>query len=421
MQATHAALSRTVRLFPWYIFFRDCLFWGPVFFLYFSSALPLSQVLWLEAIYYIGVAVLEVPSGYVSDKMGRRPTLLFSTACLVTAYLLFFIGDGFWPFAAAQVFLASGFACATGTDTALHFECLKELGKEEEYAGRETRALKLSFMAGAVSALAGGAIATFSLGGVYVASAVAGIVAIVILLFTTEPPSQEREGVATRTFLRQIPFLLRKSWSRRLRFFTLFAASMTVMVHMPYEFYQPYVERATTLSTAIHSTPMTVGLHLAATMLVGSWCTRFVQPLNYHCKIRLVLLACLGAQVLLMGLMGLAFSPVVAVLLLGRTAAKAIANPLVNAEVAPVLEKNERSTYLSILSLLGRLCYGATLAILPLSASLFEDTFQGTLVSAATLGAILWLAAWITPFPKESACQCCGAAHHHTHESGAAG
>ena len=95
-------LKRTVRLYPWYVFFRDCYFWGPAFFLYFSSALPLSQVLWLEAIYYVSVALLEVPSGYVSDRFGRRPTLLFSTACLTSAYLLFFVGNDFSTFALAQ-------------------------------------------------------------------------------------------------------------------------------------------------------------------------------------------------------------------------------------------------------------------------------------------------------------------------------
>ena len=44
----------------------------PVFFLYFSSHLSLSEVLRLEALYCLAVVVLEAPSGYFSDRVGRR-------------------------------------------------------------------------------------------------------------------------------------------------------------------------------------------------------------------------------------------------------------------------------------------------------------------------------------------------------------
>ena len=399
-------MSRNVRLYPWYIFFRDCLFWGPAFFLYFSSVIPLSQVLWLEAVYYIGVAVFEVPSGYISDRMGRRPTLLFSALCLTTAYLLFFFGGSFWIFAIAQLLLASGFACASGTDTALHFESLKELGREQEFVMRETRALKLSFIAGAIGALVGGALALFSLKTVYLASAMAGTASIVVLFCFAEPAVEKKQSM--RGFVRQVPFLLRKSWSKNLRFFTLFSASMTMMVHVPYEFYQPYIEKlALPVLLMGEGTPLVTGVHLAVTMLIGSWCTRFVAPLSYHCRVRASLLGCLAFQVLMVGLMSFIIHPLIAALLLARTGAKAIASPLVNGELAPQLEKNERSTYLSILSLMGRLLYGVALLVMSFSTSFFQDAFQGAVVCAFIMGALLLGAVRCAPFPRETKCQCC--------------
>lgn len=408
-------LSLNIQLYPWYVFFRDCYFWGPAFFLYFSSVLSLTQVLWLEAVYYVSVAILEVPSGYIADRLGRRPTLIFATGCMTSAYLLFFSGNTFWVFAIAQIFLASGFACASGTDTALHYESLKELGREEEYAGREARALKLSFIAGAVSALAGGAVALVYLKGIYLASAIAGLTSMALLFMIKEPSAQNSE-VTTRTFTQQVPFLVRKACGSRLRFFTLFSAAMTLMVHIPYEFYQPYVERvALSFTLETGNAPLITGIHLAATMLLGSYCTRFVRPLNYHCKIRYALLACLGFQVLLVGLMALVVHPVIVLLLLGRTISKAIAVPLVNAEVAPILENNERSTYLSLQSLIGRVCYGCSLLLFPFSASLFEDSFQGTLFSATMLGILLLGVVWSLYFPQEGPSHCCG---HSTHQSG---
>ena len=51
---------------------RSLLFWLPAFFLYFQSSLPVEQVLELAAIYYLGTVLCEVPSGYLSDRVGRR-------------------------------------------------------------------------------------------------------------------------------------------------------------------------------------------------------------------------------------------------------------------------------------------------------------------------------------------------------------
>ena len=57
----------------------NCFFWMPVFSLFFNEHLTVAQVLRLEAIYYVAVVVLEVPSGFCSDVVGRKPTLLISS------------------------------------------------------------------------------------------------------------------------------------------------------------------------------------------------------------------------------------------------------------------------------------------------------------------------------------------------------
>jgi len=88
-------------LYPWYIVFSRTMAWLPVFFLFFSQHLSLEQVLQLEALYYLSVVLLEVPSGYFSDAIGRRPTLLISSIALALAYAVFLIGDNFPVFASS--------------------------------------------------------------------------------------------------------------------------------------------------------------------------------------------------------------------------------------------------------------------------------------------------------------------------------
>ena len=115
-----------------YRFLAGLHFWYPIFFLYFLARLPLVQVLQLEAIYYACVVLLEVPSGWFSDRIGRRPTLLISKAAHVVSALLFAAsGEGdFVLLAAAQLFLAAGFAFTSGTDAAFLHDTLQSSAGE---------------------------------------------------------------------------------------------------------------------------------------------------------------------------------------------------------------------------------------------------------------------------------------------------
>ena len=399
--------------YPWYRFFRDCNFWGPAFILYFTSILTLEQTLWLESVYYVAVAALEVPSGYISDRFGRRYTLVVSSACLATAFFLFFTGGGFAVFCLAQIFLACGYASASGTDTALLFESLKEAGREKEHAHQEARALKFAFRAGAVGAIGGGLLAMGQLRWIYGASCAAALISMAIALGFKEPPRDETGPVVNLG--PQMVGLAKKSFSGPFRFFTLYTLGMTLLIHFPYEFYQPYLDRVMDgLGLGLEITPLVTGLHLAATSMVGSYCTRFSAGATHGCQIRRVLVGTTLFQVLLLSAMAAVVHPIVVVLLAGRTLARALATPLVNAQLSPRLRQGERSTYLSLQSLMGRLGYGMALLVLPFGSRLFGDPLQGSLFWSALIGLGLLILLSRTPSPGDT--PCCGG-HSHGHGS----
>ena len=84
-----ASAERNISLYPIYRAASDAMAWLPIFFLFFSERLSLPEVLLLEAIYYIAVVITEVPSGYLSDLVGRRRTLLLSCLAILAAYVCF--------------------------------------------------------------------------------------------------------------------------------------------------------------------------------------------------------------------------------------------------------------------------------------------------------------------------------------------
>ena len=80
---------RNLRLYPWHQLAGQTLFWGPIFFLYFSERFPVDRVLQLGAIYYVSVVLLELPSGWFSDRVSRVTTLRIAIGAMATAHLLF--------------------------------------------------------------------------------------------------------------------------------------------------------------------------------------------------------------------------------------------------------------------------------------------------------------------------------------------
>ena len=335
----------------------------PVFFLYFSEKFPLEAVLRLEAIYYAAVVVLEVPSGYFSDAIGRRPTLLISASAIVAACALFFFGSGFLLFAAAQVCLAVGMAFNSGTDTTLHYDSLAELGKENEYAEREARAARNGFIAAAIAALLGGAVAVFQLRFAYGLSLVGGLITLGIVVAYIEPTAQVRAArIGIVRQLRKCAGFLSKP---ALRWLFGFAVLMTVLNHVPYEFYQPYVGLVMgELQMPTEGAPLIAGLHIAGAMLLGSWFAAKSVRLRDRIGLGPVLLAAAVLQTVIIAVMGFVLHAVVVALILLRTVPRALMAAPLNAAITPQVPQAQRATYLSIQSLAGRLSFSVLLVAL---------------------------------------------------------
>ena len=368
------SVARNVRLYPLYQAFFNAYFWLPVFFLYFSEQLPMRRVLQLEAIYYLTVVVVEVPSGYFSDTVGRRRTLMVAAAALVVSYALFFFGTGFAVFALAQVFLAIGMAFNSGTDTALHFDSLSGIDRAGEYADREASVHRLALLAGAVAALVGGLAGAWQLRIAYGLSLLAALGALVTVWLMVEPPLRAvpgEETVARRGFARQLAACAGHLRDRTLAWLLGFAILMIVINHVPYELYQPYLDLLLSereIDLPGRGTPLVTGVITALTMLIASWATARSIRLRNRIGLGATLLLCTTIQVVIMAAMGLVLHEAILILILLRSVSSAIMQPPMRAAITPRLPQSLRATYLSIQSLAGRLAFAGTLWLLSRAA-----------------------------------------------------
>lgn len=354
----------------------------PVFFLYFSENLSLQRVLQLESIYYLAVVLMEVPSGYFSDKVGRKATLLISSISLTIAYALFVINGSFAVFVAAQVCLAAGIAFNSGTDTSFHFDSLKALKRDEEYEDREAIVARNGFIAGALAALLGGALGMIDLWLAYALSLAAAVVSVGLVWAFREPHPHEHiinengdEECVDETpgILRQMIMCLGFLKNRTLAWLFAFAVLMMVLNHVPYEFFQPYIKLAVAQTEAVTSevsngmsrdewAPLIAGLHMFASMLLASKAAAISSRVRKRLGTASALLLAAALQSAIIAVMAFVLHWWVVPLILLRVMPRGLMTAPLNAAIAPRVPQAQRATYFSIQSLAGKLAFSLTLA-----------------------------------------------------------
>lgn len=127
------------------------IYW-PVLAVYFMSFPDshIQQVGYFMAAGSIAGVILEVPSGYVSDKMGHRNGLLLSSISFLLGSAIFLFGQSFPAFLVGSIFLAGGHAFASGTTTAFIHETLVGLGRDAEYSEVKGRISRTGHLVSAV-------------------------------------------------------------------------------------------------------------------------------------------------------------------------------------------------------------------------------------------------------------------------------
>ena len=239
-----AALRRNVQLFYAYRFFRETQLWIPIWviFLLVERGFSLGQVGTAEAGFLLAIVFLEVPTGAVADRYGRRISLALAGIAMVLATVIFGFTESFGVLVASFLVWAFAETLASGADLALLYDSLKALGREEEYEKHAGRG---------EAALWGGALLGVLLGGPIAAAvdtqftifmgAVATGVSLLLILVMAEPPRHDPQS-ETISYLRNAREAIRIGWSRpALRSLIVFAAAIEAGMNFTHYLLQPFL------------------------------------------------------------------------------------------------------------------------------------------------------------------------------------
>lgn len=368
-------MQYNIKMYPYYYAVTSFLAFLPIFFLYFSSMLTLKEVLLLESVYYIAVVILEVPTGYISDLVGRRVTLIAGSIMLCLACIVYLIAGGFLMLALGQLFFALFMALTSGTNTVFHFESLKADQLAHTYGDREALVNQYGMLAGGTAALIGGWAATYGLSMAYIISLVAGLVSVAIAFGFTEPIKTSSESKAMSSMLSQITGTASYLKQPYLLWIFFFYMAVYLITHVPYEFYQPYLaildERDMLLGFSV---PIVSGILYAGARYAGAIGARYSMVWSRKLGLLSYLMICMLVINLIVGAMGFFLNSVVIMVVLFRSLPWAAIKAPLNAIITPAIGAGQRATFHSMLSLVNRLSFFLMLVIL---SSITEEEPSG--------------------------------------------
>lgn len=195
-----------------------------------ARGLTMTEVFALQTVFAVAIVVLEVPSGYVADLVGRRRCLIAASLLYGVAFTWLALGDGFWHFAVFELIAALATSLRSGTDVALLYDSLEALGD----AGTGTKLLGRKLFWGqtgeTTAALVGGGLAFASLDLPAQANAATAWIPLLVSLTLVEPPRRKLEGTHGENVREIASALLGGPRILRLTFLNLMAYGLATLM-----------------------------------------------------------------------------------------------------------------------------------------------------------------------------------------------
>jgi len=351
-------LEKNLKLYTWYYAASSFIGFMPVFFLYFSGYLDLRSVIQLEAIYYISVVILEVPSGYFSDVVGRKKTLFISAAFLFLACIFYLMASSFFTFVLGQICFAGWMAFQSGTNTVFHYESLKAINKDEEYGDREALVSKYGMWAAAIAALIGGALATIDLSYAYWLTLIGATVALITSYQFKEPQLENKEKEQAYSVAKQIKTTVSYLKQKPLGWLFAYLILIYVLAHVPYEFYQPYLKLLENKADLMNiKAPFISGLLYALAMFIGSFAAGRSMQLQKQFGLKNLLVFSMLLMIVVVAMLGWVLHSVMILIILLRSVPRSLLKAPTNNIITPLIAAGQRATFHSMISLVCRLAF----------------------------------------------------------------
>ncbi|NIM89889.1 MAG: MFS transporter [Candidatus Aminicenantes bacterium] len=123
---------------------------------YESNNLNSTQIFTIQAAYALSILILEIPSGYLADVIGRKKTMVLGAIFMPVGLAVYALTHTFLSFIVAEFIIALANSMRSGCDSALIYDTLIQLNEESEYKKFEGRSFYYTRIGTALASILGG-------------------------------------------------------------------------------------------------------------------------------------------------------------------------------------------------------------------------------------------------------------------------
>ena len=217
-------IENNIRYLHWYSFWENFILFYPVKILFFAEVCGnLVEAMSLFAIQNISITLLEIPTGCLSDKWGRKWVCgclsdkwgrkwvcRAGAAVMLFSFILYAFAGSYLVLAIASVLNGLSWALASGNNRALLYDSMAQIGRKKDYHQEVSKNISLEQLSLAISSLMGMVFVFISLRAVMFASIVPAIIAFAITLKLEEvKKSYDDENTSLIHIFNSIKYLLK--------------------------------------------------------------------------------------------------------------------------------------------------------------------------------------------------------------------
>lgn len=352
-------MGANLRRFYLYRLLATSYLFVPIFMLFQAErGLTFFERLALGGVYSAVLIAVEVPTGVLADRLGRRRAMMLGAVAMIASCLVAATAHGLPAFVIAEVLGALAMALSSGADSAYLYDQLLAAGRAGEYGAREAAASAWHLVGSALAFAGGGLLAEVALVLPYLATAAVAAAALVVAArLDDDRPGPPLGGGARATadaglgaWARQVVAAV-TTVARRpgLAWLVGYSAVVFALLRATVYVYQPYL-RDRGLG------PGRIGLAFAGAAVVSAvvaWRTDALRRRHGDAPLLWGLLAALAAS--FVGLAGAGRGPWMLALLVAQAVANGLysplTKPLLNREIT---DSGQRAAVLSVESMARR-------------------------------------------------------------------
>jgi MFS family permease len=267
-----------------YRFLMNFQLWWPIWVLYLQDdrGLSLTQITLLDVPFFLLVVAMEVPTGAVADRWGRRYSLMLGSLMFSIAVFVFGIAESYPLLLLSYTAWGFGLTFQSGADTAILYDSLKAIDREDDFQKINSRMWALTSAAVLVAILIGAPIASAtSFSYPIILSALISICAVPVA-FSMHEPKHERDDEYERYF-QMVRTGIVEAWrAPALRYIILFSGIIGAAVFAPMIFIQPFLDEhgVNTENLGYWQAPVR-GAGVIAALLVAQFVARVGQRASF--------------------------------------------------------------------------------------------------------------------------------------------